>query len=331
SDLIKHADGQFYVLEDNLRSPSGVSYVLNNRIAMTRVLPKVFNRNYIEPVSQYTVKLLQALWNVSGRDLGDIFCVLLTPGSFNSAYFEHTFLAQKMGIELVEGRDLVVEDGFVYLKAIGGRIRVDVIYRRIDDAFLDPEVFRPDSMLGVPGLMQVYNEGNVTIVNAPGTGISDDKAVCAYVPDMIKYYLGEDPLIDNVPTYICGRPDDLKYVKEHIETLVVKPVDMSGGYGVCICDQMTKTERDELIKKIEANPRNFIAQPKMLLSMHSTFIEETDTFEPRHVDLRTFTILGGKEPFVLSGGLTRTALVKGSLIVNSSQGGGSKDTWVIKQ
>jgi len=289
----------------------------------------VFTDTSIEPVFQYTDKLRSALWSVSNRPLGNIFCVLLTPGSFNSAYFEHTFLAQKMGIELVEGRDLVVKDGFVYTQAIGGLIRVDVIYRRIDDAFLDPLVFRPDSMLGVKGLMDAYLKGNVTIVNAPGTGISDDKAICSYVPDMIKYYLGEDPIISNVPTYICDRPEDLKYVKEHIHELVVKPVDMSGGYGVCICDQMSKAEIEELVKKIEANPRNFIAQPKMMLSTHSTFIEDSNQFEPRHIDLRTFSIFGGNEPYVLPGGLTRTALTKGSLIVNSSQGGGSKDTWIV--
>jgi len=330
SDLIRHSDGEFYVLEDNLRSPSGVSYVLTNRIAMRKVLPDAFRDIGVEFVSDYTDKLLQAMWKVSGRALGDIFCVLLTPGSFNSAYFEHTYLAQKMGIELVEGRDLIVENDHVYLKAIGGRIRVDVVYRRIDDDYLDPAVFNADSMLGVRGIMDVYNKGNVTIINAPGTGISDDKAVCAYVPDMIKYYLGEEPLISNVPTYICNRSKDLQYVRDNINSLVVKPVDMSGGYGVCICDQMTHEEQKELLLKVEANPRNFIAQPKMLLSLHSTFIEESDHFEPRHIDLRTFTILGGEEPYVLKGGLTRTALIKDSLIVNSSQGGGSKDTWVIK-
>jgi len=330
TDIIRHSDGEFYVLEDNLRNPSGVSYVLTNRLAMNRVLPKAFDRTTVEPVSQYTDQLLNMLWQVSGRELGDIFCVLLTPGSYNSAYFEHTFLAQKMGIELVEGRDLFTENDFVYLKTIGGKIRVDVIYRRIDDAFLDPNVFLPDSMLGVRGLMNAYIKGNVTIVNAPGTGISDDKAVCAYVPDMIKYYLNEDPIINNVPTYICGRPDDLKYVLENIEKLVVKPVDMSGGYGVCICDQMTVAELAELKSKVTASPREFIAQPKMILSTHTTYIEASESFEPRHIDLRTFSIMGGSQPYVLSGGLTRTALTKGSLIVNSSQGGGSKDTWVIK-
>lgn len=330
TDLIRHADGQFYVLEDNLRCPSGVSYVLTNRIAMGRVLPSVFNETHVEVVSNYTDMLLQTMWNVSGKELGDIFCVLLTPGSYNSAYFEHTYLAHQMGIELVEGRDLFVEDDFVYLATIGGKIQVDVIYRRIDDDFLDPDVFNPNSILGVKGLIRAYRKGNVTIVNAPGTGISDDKAICSYVPDMIRYYLSEEPIIANVPTYICDRPKDLQYVREHINELVVKPVDMSGGYGVCICDQMSSDEVAELLKRIEANPREFIAQPKMQLSTHTTFIEESATFEPRHIDLRTFTLMSGNDPFVLAGGLTRTALKKGSLIVNSSQGGGSKDTWIIK-
>lgn len=330
TDLIRHSDGEFYVLEDNLRNPSGISYVLTNRIALRRVMPDVMSDYQVEPVSQYTNKLLEMLWSISQKPLGDIFCALLTPGSYNSAYFEHTYLAQKMGIELVEGRDLFVENDHVYVKVIGGKIRVDVIYRRIDDAYLDPAVFKEDSLLGVRGLMSAYKKGNVAIINAPGTGISDDKAVCAYVPDMIKYYLDEDPIIPNVPTYICDRPGDLQYVREHIGELVVKPVDMSGGYGVTICDQISKDKQQELLKIIEANPREYIAQPKMMLSSHMTYIEETSTFEPRHVDLRTFTILGGEEPYVHPGGLTRTALIKGSLIVNSSQGGGSKDTWVLK-
>ncbi len=330
TDLIRHSDGQFYVLEDNLRNPSGVSYVLTNRVTMTRVLPQLFNFFSIEPVASYAEKLLQALWTVSGKPLGDIFCVLLTPGAYNSAYFEHTYLAQKMGIELVEGRDLVVEDEKVYLKTIGDKIQVDVIYRRIDDDFLDPDVFNPESMLGVRGLFNAYQKGNVTIVNAPGTGISDDKATCAYVPEMIKYYLDEDPIIPNVPTYICDRPSELQHVLEHLQELVIKPVDMSGGYGVCIGDTLTKEEAEKLRAQIKANPRGYIAQPKMHLSMHSTFIEEEESLQPRHIDLRTFTILGGGEPFVLPGGLTRTALIKGSLIVNSSQGGGSKDTWILK-
>ncbi|MCL4110070.1 UNVERIFIED_CONTAM: hypothetical protein GTU68_057300 [Idotea baltica] len=331
TDLIRHSDGNYYILEDNLRSPSGVSYVLINRQAMTRVIPRIFNNTPVEAVNDYCEELLKALWGVANKPLGEIFCALLTPGAYNSAYFEHTYLAQKMGIELVEGRDLFVENDKVYLKTIGKKIQVDVLYRRIDDAYLDPEVFKSDSMLGVPGLMRAYLKGNITIVNAPGTGISDDKAVCAYVPAMIKYYLDEEPILNNVPTYICERPDDLKYVLEHMEELVVKPVDLSGGYGVCICDQMSKAEIEELKEKVKANPREFIAQPKMMLSTHSTFIEESEQFEARHIDLRTFTILGSGTPFVLKGGLTRTALTKGSLIVNSSQGGGSKDTWVIKE
>ena len=331
TDIIKHSDGGYYVLEDNLRSPSGVSYVLTNRKTMSRVIPSVFRNKTIESISSYCPELLKAMWSVSGKDLGDIFCVLLTPGVYNSAYFEHSFLAKEMGIELVEGRDLFVEDDFVYLNTIGGKIKVDVIYRRIDDAFIDPKYFKKDSLLGVHGIMDVYLKGNVTIINAPGTGISDDKAICAYVPDMIKYYLGEDAILHNVPTYICERPKDLAYVLENIQKLVVKPVDMSGGYGVCICDQMSEKEIEELKLKLRANPRNFIAQPKMMLSTHTTFIESQGCFEPRHIDLRTFTIMGGDQPFVLKGGLTRTALKKGNLIVNSSQGGGSKDTWVLKQ
>lgn len=331
TDLIRHSDGNYYILEDNLRSPSGVSYVLINRQAMTRVIPKVFINTPVEQVSDYTEHLLSTLWGVANKPLGEIFCALLTPGAYNSAYFEHTYLAQKMGIELVEGRDLFVENDKVFLKTIGTKIQVDVLYRRIDDSYLDPEVFNADSMLGVPGLMRAYLKGNITIVNAPGTGISDDKAVCAYVPDMIKYYLDEEPILNNVPTYICEKEEDLKYVLEHIEKLVVKPVDLSGGYGVCICDQMSKAEIEELKLKIKANPREFIAQPKMLLSTHTTYIEDSEQFEARHIDLRTFTLMGGDQPFVLKGGLTRTALTKGSLIVNSSQGGGSKDTWVIKK
>lgn len=331
TDIIRHSDGKFYVLEDNLRNPSGVSYVLTNRVALNRILPKAFHHSYIiESVSNYPESLLKMMWEVAPKPLGDIFCVLLTPGAFNSAYFEHTFLAHKMGIELVEGRDLFVENDYVYLKTIGGKIRVDVIYRRIDDAFLDPQVFNPESILGIKGVMGAYLKGNVNILNAPGTGMSDDKAVCAYVPDIIKYYLNEEAILPNVPTYICGKDQDLQFVLENIETLVVKPVDMSGGYGVCICDQMSKSEIDELIIKVKENPRNFIAQPKMYLSQHTTFIEDEKVFEPRHIDLRTFTLLDGKTPYVLKGGLTRTALKRGSLIVNSSQGGGSKDTWVIK-
>ena len=329
TDLIRHTDGNFYVLEDNLRNPSGVSYVLINRETMKRTLSDIFKAISVETVNQYPSVLLQTLQSVApGRD-EDPTCVLLTPGQYNSAYYEHSFLAQAMGIDLVEGKDLYVERDTVYLKTIRGAQKVDVIYRRIDDAFLDPDEFRKDSLLGVAGLMKAYLAGNITIVNAPGTGVSDDKAVCAYVPDMIRYYLNEEPIIANVPTYICNRPEDLKYVLEHLGELVVKPVDMSGGYGVTICDKLSKEELADLANTIKANPRNYIAQPKMMLSLHSTYIEDAKCFEPRHIDLRTFTLLGEDTAYVLPGGLTRVALRRGSLIVNSSQGGGSKDTWII--
>lgn len=329
TDLIRHSDGSFYVLEDNLRCPSGVSYVLSNREAMRRTLSDFFKVIAVEAVNQYPSMLLQMLQSVSPQTDEEPVCVLLTPGQYNSAYYEHSFLAQSMGIDLVEGKDLVVENDTVYLRTIRGPVRVDVIYRRVDDAFIDPEVFREDSMLGVKGLMRAYLKGNVTLVNAPGTGVSDDKAVCSFVPDMIRYYLDQEPIIQNVPTYICERPDDLKYVMEHLPELVVKPVDMSGGYGVTVCDRLGSDQLEELKVKIKANPRNFIAQPKMLLSVHSTYIEESNSFEPRHIDLRTFTLMGDGMVYVLPGGLTRVALKKGSLIVNSSQGGGSKDTWIL--
>lgn len=329
TDLIRHKDGNFYVLEDNLRCPSGVSYVLSNRETMRKTLADIFTMITVESVGEYPAMLLETLQSVSPMLDEEPFCVLLTPGQYNSAYYEHSFLAQMMGIDLVEGRDLFVENDFVYLHTISGAQRVDVIYRRIDDAFLDPEVFRKDSMLGVSGLMKAYLAGNVNLVNAPGTGISDDKAVCSYVPDMIRYYLKQEPIIQNVPTYICEREKDLQYVMEHLPELVVKPVDMSGGYGVTVCDLLSKEELAELKEKIKANPRNFIAQPKMALSVHSTYIEEDDCFMPRHIDLRTFTLMGSGQPYVLPGGLTRVALKKGSLIVNSSQGGGSKDTWIV--
>lgn len=329
TDLIRHKDGNFYVLEDNLRNPSGVSYVLSNRETMKRTLSDIFKAISVETVSQYPAMLLQTLQSVSPSKEEDPVCVLLTPGQYNSAYYEHSFLAQAMGIDLVEGKDLFVDNETVYLKTIQGAQKVDVIYRRIDDDFLDPEVFRKDSMLGVPKLMSAYLAKNVTIVNAPGTGVSDDKAVCAYVPDMIRYYLKEEPLIENVPTYICGREKDMQYVLEHLNELVVKPVDMSGGYGVTICDRLSQQELEDVKIKLKSNPRNFIAQPKMMLSVHSTYIEESHCFEPRHIDLRTFTLMGHQQEYVLPGGLTRVALRKGSLIVNSSQGGGSKDTWIV--
>ncbi|MEZ4883592.1 MAG: circularly permuted type 2 ATP-grasp protein [Chitinophagales bacterium] len=329
TDLIKNVDGNFYVLEDNLRSPSGVSYVLSNRKALRRTLMDVFHNFKVKAVNEYPFELCKVLESVAPSNAWAPTCVLLTPGLYNSAYYEHSFLAQTTGIELVEGRDLFVENNFVYMKTIKGRVKVDVIYRRIDDAFLDPDVFRPDSLLGVKGLMSAYKKNNVTIVNAPGTGIADDKAVCSYVPDMIKYYLDEDPIIKNVPTFLCERKKDLDHVLSNIKKMVIKPVDMSGGYGVEICDTKSDAELEVIIAKIKADPRNFIAQPKMSLSVHSTYIDEDKGFQPRHIDLRTYTLLGKDYQFTLGGGLSRVALKEGSLIVNSSQGGGSKDTWVI--
>jgi len=330
TDLIKNKDGNFYVLEDNLRNPSGVSYVLSNRKAQRRTLMDIFQNCKVQPVQNYPDELRKTLESVAPENTGNPTCVLLTPGLYNSAYYEHSFLAQTMGIELVEGNDLFVENEVVYMKTIKKPVKVDVIYRRIDDAFLDPEVFRKDSLLGVKGLMNAYKKGNVTIVNAPGTGIADDKAICSYVPDMIRYYLNEDPIIQNVQTYLCDRKKDLEYVLANLKELVVKPVDMSGGYGVTICDTLSYQELENLKIKIKKNPRNFIAQPKMNLSVHSTYIDEKQGFQPRHIDLRTYTLLGKNRQFTLKGGLTRVALKEGSLIVNSSQGGGSKDTWVLE-
>jgi len=328
TDLIRHSDGNYYVLEDNLRSPSGVSYVLSNRDAMKRTLSNAFRWSSVRSVNEYPAELLATLQSVAPNTQERPTVALLTPGTYNSAYYEHSFLAQTMGIELVEGRDLFVENNYVYMRTIHGPKRIDVLYRRIDDAFLDPMVFRPESMLGVAGIMGAYRAGNITIVNAPGTGVADDKAVCSYVPDMIRYYLGEEPIIPNVPTYLCEREEDLKYVLEHIQDLVIKPVDMSGGYGVMICDRLSKAELEEVKQNIQADPRNYIAQPRMSLSVHSTYIENKGEFEPRHIDLRTFTLMGKDRQYVLPGGLSRVALKEGSLIVNSSQGGGSKDTWV---
>ncbi len=331
TDLVRHNDGQMYVLEDNLRNPSGVSYVVMNRKIMHNRFSAMFKSKEVLPVSGYAQRLLEMMKSVAPHGMEDPVCVLLTPGQYNSAYYEHTFLAQEMGIELVEGRDLTIENDYVYMKTTAGLIKVDVIYRRIDDLFLDPEVYFEKSLLGVYGLMKCYAKGNVTIINAPGNGFSDDKAVCAYVPDMIKYYLDEDAIIPNVPTYICDKPDDLKYVLEHTRELVVKPVDMSGGYGVTICDSISEAELEKVRAQIKMDPRRYIAQPKMYLSTHATYIKDTQTFEPRHIDLRTFSLMGRDMDYVLPGGLTRVALKKDSLIVNSSQGGGSKDTWILKK
>jgi uncharacterized circularly permuted ATP-grasp superfamily protein len=326
TDLVRHRDGQIYVLEDNLRCPSGVSYVLQNRHLMKSLFPEVFAASRIRPVANYPIRLRDMLEHLAPDGVTSPRVVLLTPGVFNSAYFEHSFLAQQMGVELVEGSDLVVSAGCVWMRTTHGFERVDVIYRRIDDDFLDPESFRSDSMLGVPGLMEVYKAGNVALANAPGTGVADDKVVYAYVPRIVKYYLGQDSILPNVPTYICDEANDLKYVLDHLSELVVKAANESGGYGMLIGPHSTNEQRTDFARRIQANPRNYIAQPTLSLSRVPTIVD--DHLEGRHVDLRPY-ILYGKEIFVLPGGLTRVALKKGSLVVNSSQGGGTKDTWVL--
>jgi uncharacterized circularly permuted ATP-grasp superfamily protein len=326
TDLVRHMDGQIYVLEDNLRCPSGVSYVLQNRLIMKRTFPQVFEASRIRPVHDYPSRLLSILESLAPGGVTSPKVVILTPGIYNSAYFEHSFLAQQMGVELVEGRDLVVDEGFVFMRTTHGFERVDVIYRRIDDDFLDPQVFRPDSMLGVPGLIDAYRAGRVALANAPGTGVADDKVVYAYVPKIVKFYLGEEMIIPNVPTYVCWEDEQRAYVLDHLEELVVKAANESGGYGMLIGPHSTADERHEFRDRIRANPRNYIAQPTLSLSRVPTIVD--DHFEGRHVDLRPY-ILYGQEVYVLPGGLTRVALRKGSLVVNSSQGGGSKDTWVV--
>ncbi len=331
TDIIRHTDGQFYVLEDNLRCPSGVSYVINNRIALKHSLIGIFSKNKIHSVSDYPEQLQHTLSSVCPTGVDDPCCVVLTPGAFNSAYYEHAFLAQRMGVELVEGQDLFVDNEFVYMRTIRGPVRVDVIYRRVDDDFIDPHFFREDSLLGVPGLMKAYLAGNVTLANAPGTGFADDKAVYTYMPEIIDYYLGEEPILNNVKTYRCQKEDDFKFVMENVDKLVVKPVDEAGGYGITIGNQLSKEKIKEVQARITANPRKYIAQPIMSLSVHATYIEDAQAFEPRHVDLRTYTLLGKDKCHVLKGGLSRVALKKGNLIVNSSQGGGSKDTWVLSK
>ncbi len=327
SDLIRDKDGTVYVLEDNLRVPSGVSYMLENRKVTKRVFPELFEDYNIMPMGDYPTNLFDTLSSISPRPLDYPEVVVLTPGIYNSAYFEHSFLAQQMGAELVEGSDLVVaDDDCVYMKTIEGLSRVDVIYRRIDDLFLDPEVFNKDSTLGVPGLMRAWKKGNVALANAPGAGVADDKVVYTYVPDMIKYYLDQDPIIPNVPSYSCTNEKELKYVLANIGNLVVKPANESGGYGMLVGPHSTKKQQSEMAKQVKANPRNYIAQPVISLSTVPTLCD--NVIEPRHVDLRPFTLQSNRT-YVTAGGLTRVALTKGSLIVNSSQGGGSKDTWVI--
>jgi len=326
TDLVRGGDGQYYVLEDNLRVPSGVSYVLENREVLKRIFPAVFEGLSVRPVTEYPSHLLETLESIAPRASSNPRVVLLTPGIYNSAYFEHSFLAQQMGVQLVEGRDLQVHHGEVFMQTTKGRERVDVIYRRIDDDFLDPQAFRADSLLGVPGLMAAYKEGHVALANAPGNGVADDKVIYSYVPDMIRYYEGADPILPNVPTYLCWRDSDRAYVLEHLEELVVKAANESGGYGMLVGPHSTAGQRAEFAVKIQANPRNFIAQPTLALSRVPTIVD--DHFEGRHVDLRPY-VLYGKEIYVVPGGLTRVAMKKGSLVVNSSQGGGSKDTWVL--
>ena len=326
-DLIRGGDGEFYVLEDNLRCPSGVSYVLENREVLKRTLGSLFQGMDVVPVDCYPEQLLTTLLSCAPDGVESPTAVLLTPGAYNSAYFEHTFLAQKMGIELVQGSDLVILGEHVYMSTTRGLKKVDVIYRRIDDDFLDPKHFNPDSVLGVKGLMDVYRAGNVTIANAPGTGIADDKAVYAYVPQIIKYYLDQDAELANVPTYLCSDEKQCQHVLENIDKLVVKPVNESGGYGIVMGPQASKKELEEAAELIRANPRNYVAQPMVNLSTVPTISGEK--LCPRHVDLRPF-VLHGKDTYVLPGGLTRVALQEGSMIVNSSQGGGSKDTWVLR-
>lgn len=324
TDLIRGDDGSFMVLEDNLRCPSGVSYMLENRELLKQTFPEVIARTNVRPVSDYPTQLLNMLQFITDRP--DPTVCVLTPGIYNSAYFEHSYLAQQMGVELVDARDLVVHDGYVKMRTTKGFQIVDVIYRRIDDTFLDPHVFNPQSLIGIPGIFDVFKKGRVALANAPGTGVADDKVIYAYVPRIIRYYLGEDPIIPNVQTYICGEDDDRRYVLDHIENLVVKEANEAGGYGMLIGPKASKKDHELFRKKIQENPRNYIAQPTISLSRVPSVVE--NHFEGRHVDLRPY-ILYGENIEVVPGGLTRVALRKGSLVVNSSQGGGSKDTWVL--
>lgn len=330
-DIVRAANpdgsGSYYVLEDNLRVPSGVSYMLEDRKMMMRLFPELFSRHRVAPVAHYPDLLLETLRSVAPASVNEPTVVVLTPGMYNSAYFEHAFLAQQMGIELVEGKDLFVRDKFVYMRTTQGPKRVDVIYRRVDDDFLDPSVFRKDSTLGCAGLLEAYRAGNVTLSNAIGTGVADDKSIYPYVPKMIEFYLGEKPILNNVPTYLCRVSDDLKYVLDHLHELVVKEVHGAGGYGMLIGPAATKAEIEDFRKALVANPSGYIAQPTLSLSTCPTYVE--NGIAPRHIDLRPF-VLSGKEVQMVPGGLTRVALKEGSLVVNSSQGGGTKDTWVME-
>jgi uncharacterized circularly permuted ATP-grasp superfamily protein len=327
SDLVRDHAGDFYVLEDNLRTPSGVSYVVENRRVLKRVWSSIFHGYDVRPVEGYAQELLDVLRAVAPDDADDEpTVVLLTPGVYNSAYFEHAFLAKGMGVQLVEGSDLFVDDGLVYMRTTRGPERVHVIYRRVDDDFVDPLAFRSDSILGVPGLLASYRMGRVNLVNGVGAGVADDKAIYAYVPSIIHYYLGEDPILPTIRTYLPTEPSDLRYILEHIGELVVKSVNESGGYGMLIGPHSTQAERDDYAERVRANPRGYIAQPTLALSRHPCWVD--DHFEGRHVDLRPF-VLFGREVTVTPGGLTRVAMRRGSLVVNSSQGGGGKDTWVL--
>ncbi|MDD4885813.1 MAG: circularly permuted type 2 ATP-grasp protein [Thiomonas sp.] len=321
-------EGEYFVLEDNLRVPSGVSYMLENRRMMMRLFPELFARHGIAPVAHYPDMLLEKLRAVAPSNVSDPTVVVLTPGMYNSAYFEHAFLAQQMGVELVEGQDLFVKDDFVYMRTTQGPQRVDVIYRRIDDDFLDPQVFRADSAIGCAGLMRAYRAGNINLANAIGTGVADDKSIYPYVPRMIEFYLGETPLLHNVPTRMCREPDSLAYVLEHLPELVVKEVHGAGGYGMLVGPASTQAEIAAFAEKIKAHPHHYIAQPTLALSTCPTYVESG--IAPRHLDLRPF-VLSGKTVSIVPGGLTRVALAEGSLVVNSSQGGGTKDTWVLEK
>ena len=330
-DIVRAANpdgsGSYYVLEDNLRVPSGVSYMLEDRKMMMRLFPDLFSQHRVAPVAHYPDLLLETLRSVAPAAINEPTVVVLTPGMHNSAYFEHAFLAQQMGIELVEGQDLFVKDNFVYMRTTQGPKRVDVIYRRVDDDFLDPQAFRKDSTLGCAGLLGAYRAGNVTLSNAIGTGVADDKSIYAYVPKMIEFYLGEEPILNNVPTYSCRRPDDLKYVLDHLGELVVKEVHGAGGYGMLVGPAASKAEIENFRRALIANPSGYIAQPTLSLSTCPTYVDAG--IAPRHIDLRPF-VLSGKDVQMVPGGLTRVALKEGSLVVNSSQGGGTKDTWVLE-
>jgi uncharacterized circularly permuted ATP-grasp superfamily protein len=327
-DMVRAGAGEFYVLEDNLRVPSGVSYMLENRKMMMRLFPELFVKHAVAPVQHYPDMLLDNLRMCAPQGVENPTVVVLTPGSFNSAYFEHAFLAQQMGVELVEGRDLFVRDDSVYMRTTQGPKRVDVIYRRLDDDFLDPLAFRQDSMLGVAGLLSVYRAGRVTLANAIGTGVADDKSIYPYVPDMIRFYLDEAPILNNVPTHMCRKPEDLAYVLDHLEELVVKETHGAGGYGMLVGPAATKLEIEEFRSHLMVNPHKYIAQPTLALSTCPIFVDSG--IAPRHIDLRPF-VLSGKDIRMVPGGLTRVALREGSLVVNSSQGGGTKDTWVLEE